>query len=286
MRTPNGPKKGPPALRPGDTDDVLESDRLDKIIRWGFITVVFFAAFFPVYWFLEPGRMAAREGEFKETSMQRGEEYFAMRADPETGEENFNGVECARCHGTEGVGGTNEFLNPKTGQRTTVKVPELQMVFSRFQPRLESTPFKEVKDMVKDVIEKGRPGTDMPTWATEFGGPLTDQQIDDIVNYLESIQKEAPEKLEGDGPTLYGQVCATCHGQNGEGGSGPPFTGGSEAAQFPNIEDQIKFVIEGSQAGQPFGKSGQGTGGMPPRGGNPGLTDEQIKAIVEYERSL
>ena len=34
----------------------------------------------------------------------------------------------------------------------------------------------------------GRPGTPMPAWGAEGGGPLTTQQIDELIAYLESIQ--------------------------------------------------------------------------------------------------
>ena len=46
----------------------------------------------------------------------------------------------------------------------------------------------------------------------------------------------------------------------------------------------IDFIKNGSDVGQRYGKQGQGSGRMPGFGSL--LTDEQIKAIVEYVRSL
>ncbi len=46
----------------------------------------------------------------------------------------------------------------------------------------------------------------------------------------------------------------------------------------------INFIKNGSELGQRYGKQGQGSGRMPGFGGL--LTDAQIKAIVEYVRSL
>ena len=46
----------------------------------------------------------------------------------------------------------------------------------------------------------------------------------------------------------------------------------------------IDFVKSGSEYGQRYGVQGQGSGRMPAFGSL--LTDEQIKAIVEYVRSL
>lgn len=272
----------PPALRPGDPDDVLETSRLTKVIRWGLIISVFFAAFLPFYWFREPQRMQAKEESYDEESIERGEKYYALRTDPVTGEENLAGKECARCHGVKAEGGTNDFLNPDTGQRSLVQVPELQGVFARYE---EPPPgFEDARTFIYETIERGRPGTDMPTWGNKFGGPLTEQEIDDIVNWLESIQDKTKLAEDAGGDVIFTKNCASCHGQGGSGGSGPAFTGGSETKQFPNIEDHIAFVKAGSKPGQPYGTSGVGTGGMPPWEGK--LSEEQIRKVVEYERTL
>lgn len=61
-------------------------------------------------------------------------------------------------------------------------------------------------------------------------------------------------------------------------------TGGSETRQFPNIEDHIAFVAAGSSPGARYGTTGIGTGAMPAWKGS--LTEAQIRAVVEYERTL
>ena len=38
------------------------------------------------------------------------------------------------------------------------------------------------------ILVYGRPGTPMPAWGTEGGGPLTTQQIDELIAYIGSIQ--------------------------------------------------------------------------------------------------
>jgi mono/diheme cytochrome c family protein len=87
--------------------------------------------------------------------------------------------------------------------------------------------------------------------------------------------------------------CARCHtegwsygspGVAGQGAFGWNLTGGSTASHFPNEEDMIDFIKTGSAVGQRYGKQAQGTGRMPGFGSL--LSDEQIKAIVEYVRSL
>lgn len=234
----------------------------------------------------------------KQQSIDRGAYYYAMREHPETGDHPSKGTshpagepfECARCHGTNLEGGTNTFVDPNTGERRTVAVPELKGVFARY-----TTPpagYRDTREYITAVIERGRTdgvlgvGYDMPTWGNKYGGPLTEQLIEDLINYLESVQSTGQEEADGpvDGAAIFAQFCATCHGINGAGGTGPAFTGGSEQRQFPNIEDHIAFVKAGSKPGQPYGTSGRGTGAMPPWQGS--LSEEQIRAVVEYERSL
>lgn len=273
--------KIPPALRPADIDAVLESSRLTKIHGWGLALTLFFAFFMPAYWVQEPQNRIDNEEMFAEESLERGERYYAMAIDQQTGESNTAGKECARCHGDGAEGGTNEFLNPDTGTRSIVQVPELKTVFARYE---EPPPgFEDAREYIRETIERGRPGTDMPTWGNEYGGPLTEQELDDIVNWLESIQVDVDIEGDATGDQIFNQLCSTCHGVGGAGGSGPAMTGGSETAQFPNIEDHKTFVKEGSKAGQPYGTSGQGTGAMPAWAS---LTEEQIQKVVDYERSL
>ena len=87
--------------------------------------------------------------------------------------------------------------------------------------------------------------------------------------------------------------CARCHtkgwsygdpGENGQGAFGWNLTGGSTIAKFPNDQDMFNFIKTGSVDGQKYGTQGQGSGKMPGFGAL--LTDEQIRQIMEYVRSL
>jgi mono/diheme cytochrome c family protein len=87
--------------------------------------------------------------------------------------------------------------------------------------------------------------------------------------------------------------CARCHTQGwswgspgvpGQGAFGWNLTGGSTDSHFPNEADMISFISTGSTYGAKYGIQGQGSGRMPGFGAL--LTDEQIKQIVEYVRSL
>ena len=50
------------------------------------------------------------------------------------------------------------------------------------------------------------------------------------------------------------------------------------------MQDQVQFVITGSQEGKGFGVNGLGSGRMPSFGGI--LSERQIELIVMYERTL
>lgn len=77
----------------------------------------------------------------------------------------------------------------------------------------------------------GRPGTPMGPYLTDLGGPLTEAQIQELAIWLNvqaGYSVTPPYEMdiapvEGDidlGREVYQQHCATCHGVEGEGGTG------------------------------------------------------------------
>ena len=86
------------------------------------------------------------------------------------------------------------------------------------------------------------------------------------------------------GEELYNQVCVVCHGPGGEGveGLGKPFTT-SEFVSANSDAELLEFVKQGRPVGHPDNTTGVD---MPPKGGNPALTDEQILDIIAYIRTL
>ena len=130
------------------------------------------------------------------------------------------------------------------------------------------------------------------------GTPLntTDQQR--VQTALADAMKTGKYKSEGEalfsldlGSGAYS--CARCHTkgwsygdpqQMGGGAMGPNLTNGGAVRQFPNAADQSAFICAGSELGKKYGAQGQGSGRMPGFCGI--LTQDQINAIVEYERGL
>jgi disulfide bond formation protein DsbB len=85
-----------------------------------------------------------------------------------------------------------------------------------------------------------------------------------------------------DGARLYSEACAVCHGPGGEG---VPNLGNAVAgaAFVHNATDDelLHFIRQGRAADDPDNASGLV---MPPSGGRPDLTDDQLLAIIHFLR--
>jgi mono/diheme cytochrome c family protein len=101
-------------------------------------------------------------------------------------------------------------------------------------------------------------------------------------------QQPTPQQVSlGDpvrGKQQYDMVCIACHGPDGSGveGLGKPFTTSDFTASLSD-EELLAFIKTGRPISDPLNTTGVD---MPPKGGNPALTDEQILDIIAYIRSL
>jgi mono/diheme cytochrome c family protein len=166
----------PPSRRPGPTDEALEGPLLEKYQVAGVALTVFLAVLLPFLYLREPVRQrAAAEKELSE-SVRLGHATF----------EEF----CARCHGDQAQGGTvKRYVTPgvKNAKPADVQAPDLREIHSRHPDDNPAT-------VAWEAIQKGRPPSPMPTWGVRYGGPMNDQQITDLVNYLLSIQSDDEER--------------------------------------------------------------------------------------------
>jgi disulfide bond formation protein DsbB len=99
-------------------------------------------------------------------------------------------------------------------------------------------------------------------------------------------EEAAPVSL-GDpdaGKEQYDMLCIACHGPVGEGieGLGKPFTT-SEFLSERSDEEMVEFITVGRPMSDPLNTTGVD---MPPKGGNPALTEDQILDIIAYVRTL
>jgi len=94
---------------------------------------------------------------------------------------------------------------------------------------------------------------------------------------------------------LYNALCARCHTAGysagvpyteaaGSGAWAPALTDGRSVTQFPDPEDQVDFVISGSELGKNYGVFGVGRGWMPGFGFT--VSQADIERIVKFERAL
>jgi mono/diheme cytochrome c family protein len=166
----------PPSRRPGPTDEALEGRLLENYQIAGVALTVFLAVLLPFLYLREPVRQRAAARHEQSESVRLGRATF----------EEF----CARCHGPEAEGGTVErYVTPgvKDAKPTDVQAPNLREIYSRH-------PKEDVGTVAWTAIQQGRPPTPMPTWGVRYGGPMNDQQITDLVNYLLSIQGDGKQR--------------------------------------------------------------------------------------------
>lgn len=281
------------------SDEVLEGPRLTRYLWWAFACLAILAVGLPAYWMREPFRQAGAGFDrgtkyFENKAVQRGKELFETSpGDPPTPREPHFG--CDACHGAEGVGGVASYTltDPTNPEGPTKQVqwaaPPLNTVMLRYRPA-----------EVKQILIYGRPNTPMPAWGLDGGGPMNDQQINDLIAYLTHITRDPAEvkaehlaRYGTDGQKLFEGFCARCHTQGfsygepglpGGGAYGPALTGGSTLRQFPTPELHVEWVAETAELGEAYGLRGISSGRMPFFGNE--LTPEQVQAIVDYERSL
>lgn len=286
-----------PNRRPYFDDDGLEGPRLTRALLSALVLIVIVAVGLPLYWAREPSRQAGALEGFDKRAVHRGFLLF-QPADSPVPAGNVGHFGCGGCHGTSGEGGvaTYSLADPvdptKPPRQVQWRAPELDTVALRYND-----------DQLRAVLVYGRANTPMPPWGVLGGGPMNDQQISDLIAYLHSIardskkvQKASLKKYGTDGAAIFEGMCSRCHTKGwsygeselvGGGAFGPNLTNGDTLRQFPDLDTHIEYVGEGVPYGKSYGTrgvNGNEGGGMPAFGQM--LTKEQIRAVVEYERTL
>ncbi len=181
-------------------DQELEGSHLERVLRWALLFSTIVAVVLPLYWLLEPTRQTAEAQGFEERAIERGATLFANAQMPAY--DNTKSLLCADCHGTDAGGGSAAFTITPEAQgdlkarpvSVTWRAPALNTVMYRFNDCTDEDVANKApncartEQQVTQIITFGRPGTPMPAWGIEGGGPKNDQAISDIVAYLKSIQ--------------------------------------------------------------------------------------------------
>ncbi len=157
---------------------------------------------FQIYIFREPARITAEKASDLSLAVNEGRTLY--------------GTYCTACHGKDGEGDDGPPLNDKQFLKDTGDLT----IFS--------------------VISSGVPGTKMPAWNQAHGGPLTDQEVDQLVAFIRSWEPKAPdrraEEQKGNpakGLVIFDSTCIICHGENGQGTErAPALNDPAKLAQF------------------------------------------------------
>jgi mono/diheme cytochrome c family protein len=189
-----------------------------------------------IYWNAEEDRLAHAAREFTNERISRGRAIY--------------NEQCVSCHGAQGEGGVGPALNNRTVLKNT----------------LDSVFFS--------VIRSGVPSTQMPAWSVNFGGPLTDEDVRDVVAFIRAWEPTAPEIAPvvftpdaARGALLFSGTCAVCHGENGAGTDKAPKL--NDVARLNSLDDDwYRGVI----------RSGRPAKGMPTWGTV--LSPNQVEDLI------
>lgn len=217
-------------------DDVLETKKLERTLSVALIAVAVVAVSIAAYYVWEPTRQAKMTTSFETRSVRRGQALFANVGmigynnvqslacanchggyDPETGRYANGGaatytLKSLKDPATDpACADDKKFTNPDCiTTSVSWKAPALNTVLYKYPIRKTEagSPFKsscrleeqrktaDCRSQVYDILTYGRPGTPMPAWGVAGGGPKNEQAIDDLVNFLASIQLPADQAAQ------------------------------------------------------------------------------------------
>ncbi len=142
----------------------LENDRLTRVLTASVVAAGVLAIVMPIYFVNETSRQEAAAEEIHEEYLHFGEEWWVK-------------FECTACHGPDGGGGGAEIVESRSGLSANWSAPSINDVFFRYD-----------EDEVRHWITNGRAGSPMPASGLDGGGAMTVQEIDQVVDYLYSLQ--------------------------------------------------------------------------------------------------
>lgn len=205
---------------------------------------------------------------------------------------------CSLCHGAYGEGRTGPTLNTPELFDTGPNGRIAQMDWTG-----------TVETYIKSAISAGRPGTVMQPWSQDIGGPLRDDEIQDLANFIMNWEATAGQLPEGivkveetpipesqlvtvGGELFKSEGCTSCHTIEGvsTGQVGPNLTHiGTEAGEraaaagVESAEEYIRQAIVDPNAFiAPACPLGPCPPGVMPQAFGQVLSEERIKALVTY----
>lgn len=191
----------------------------------------FFAALAALLFFANPVAALAQTRPLSETQAEAAAENYQRY--------------CALCHGGDREGYANDHAPSLRSSALLAPGNDLFMFRS---------------------IAYGRPGTPMAAYREESGGPMSNREINQLVRWLYEQVGADPrydengdrvripyDRIPGDaelGAQVYARECASCHGANGEGGTGTQLA--NQVFLIFASDQLIKRTIEDGRDGTPM----------------------------------
>lgn len=158
------------------SDEDLEGVKLDRSLSFALVVLGICALSLPFYWLAEPGRQEGAVDAYQLNFESRGRDLY------------LEGAQCVNCHAAGGVGGGADYvLQDGDGQfvaNAQWNAPALDDVLLRYS-----------EEEVRYILNFGRPGSPMAAWGTPGGGPLTTQQVQNIIEYIDTLTVQSLDPI-------------------------------------------------------------------------------------------
>lgn len=217
-------------------DDELETKKLERTLSVALIAVAVIAIGMALYYVWEPSRQAKMTTSFDTRSVRRGQTLFANESmvgynnvqslqcanchggyDAETGRYANGGTANYTLKSLKdpltdpACAGDKKYTNVDCITVSVPwKAPALNTALYKYPIRKAEAdnPMKstctladqrttpDCRSQVFDIITYGRAGTPMPAWGVPGGGPKNEQAINDLVNFLTTIQLPADQAAQ------------------------------------------------------------------------------------------
>lgn len=126
----------------------------------------------------EPARMEAFTDAYEGRSTERGAMVFANN--------------CSTCHGVNGR--AEECFDPSSGEPTGCvgrPLNNANLLCGDRPQRLAETGWSGTKmNFIQSAVAAGRPGTQMPAWSQDYGGPLQQNEVRNVTLFVLNWENE------------------------------------------------------------------------------------------------
>jgi mono/diheme cytochrome c family protein len=156
----------PPNMSPHVSDDELENTKLTKVLRAALFGAALLAIVLPWYAFNEPDRQADATEMISEEDAEAGGHWYSI-----------DGFQCVNCHGPDAVGGAAAYKEERSGVDVSWTAPSLNDVLYRYD-----------EEEIAYWIVYGRSNSPMPALGLAGGGAMSEQEVQQTIDYLSSIQ--------------------------------------------------------------------------------------------------